>query len=649
LAFPGVPGGEREQGEGDAMNAAAVRALIVTILTTLALAVLIAPSSAWAAGVVTTCDEAHFVTALSGGGAVTFSCGPATITVTSTKTISASTTIDGGGVITISGGNSVLVFTVNSAATFTVQNLTIQNGKGTSFAGGIANDGTTVVTNSTFSGNTGGAIYSDSGSTLTVTSSTFSGNSATFGGGAIYNAGTMTVTNSTFNGNTAAGAGADGGAIANRFMASITGSNISGNTTAAFGDGGGIYNASTMTITASVISGNAAPTGGGIYNDEALTISDSTISGNTATGGGDGAGLFQDGTVLTIARTTISGNTTTTGSGGGIYNNSIGTTITNATIYGNTAAEGGGLYDNDNGLALLNVTIASNTGGGITNFCCSLTLTNTIVANNDVNCAGTMAPTNGGTNLQFPGTTCGAGITSADPLLQALASNGGPTQTQALTAGSPAIDAGTTGCPPTPATDQRGVTRPQGPACDIGAFEFQASGSPLPPTAAKNFGAATIPLNGSTSLTFTINNPNASSQVSGVTLNDSLPAGLVVSTPNGLVDGCTSVTAAAGSNTIFLNDIILAANTSCTYSVNVTGTTLGVKNNVTDPITSDQGTGATASASVTVVAVGPPPPPPPPPPPTNTPIPTLQQWALWVLGLLLIFSAIVIFRRRKRD
>src|SRR5450755_2270274 len=117
------------------MNATPVRALVVTILTTLALVVLTAPTSTWAAGVVTTCDEAHFNTALTGGGLVTFTCGPATITVTSTKTISASTTIDGGGVITISGGNSVPVFTVNPSPTFTVQNLTIQNGKGSGFAG----------------------------------------------------------------------------------------------------------------------------------------------------------------------------------------------------------------------------------------------------------------------------------------------------------------------------------------------------------------------------------------------------------------------------------------------------------------------------------------------------------------------------------
>jgi hypothetical protein len=59
---------------------------------------------------------------------------------------------------------------------------------------------------------------------------------------------------------------------------------------------------------------------------------------------------------------------------------------------------------------------------------------------------------------------------NAAPMLGALANNGGETDTLALQPGSPAIDAGTNvGCP---ATDQRGVSRPQGSACDIGAFEL---------------------------------------------------------------------------------------------------------------------------------------------------------------------------------
>ena len=103
-----------------------------------------------------------------------------------------------------------------------------------------------------------------------------------------------------------------------------------------------------------------------------------------------------------------------------------------------------------------------------------------IVANNTGgNCDGSVS--DGGTNLQFPGTTCGLSITSADPLLGALADNGGPTQTMALGAGSPAIDANTEDCPP-PAIDQRGVARPQGAACDIGAFEFQGVAPTPTPT-----------------------------------------------------------------------------------------------------------------------------------------------------------------------
>ena len=160
-----------------------------------------------------------------------------------------------------------------------------------------------------------------------------------------------------------------------------------------------------------------------------------------------------------------------------------------------------------------------------------------------------------------------------------------------------------------------------------------------PPTVAKAFGAASILLNGSTSLTFTITNPNASDSLGGINLTDVLPAGLVVSTPNGLVDGCGGVTAVAGSGTVSLVDIGLAANTSCTYRVNVTGTTLGTKNNTTGAVTSDQGTGGTASASITVGTVV--------ADPTN--IPTLQPWAVWLLGLLMLFTASAAFGQRRRD
>jgi hypothetical protein len=101
-----------------------------------------------------TCTESTLTACLPGGGSfdgtVTFDCGgAATITVTSTKTISADTIIDGGSLITISGGNSVGVFSVNSFVNFTVQNLTIANSYSGYWGGGIFSSGTLTVTNST--------------------------------------------------------------------------------------------------------------------------------------------------------------------------------------------------------------------------------------------------------------------------------------------------------------------------------------------------------------------------------------------------------------------------------------------------------------------------------------------------------------------
>jgi len=126
-----------------------------------------------------------------------------------------------------------------------------------------------------------------------------------------------------------------------------------------------------------------------------------------------------------------------------------------------------------------------------------------------------------------------------------------------------------------------------------------------PPVIIKAFGAASIPLGGSTSLTFTIQNNNTGTTLTGVGFTDTLPAGLVVSTPNGLAGSCGggTITATAGSGSISLTGASLAASTSCTFAVNVTGATGGTKNNTTGNVTSTQGgTGGTASASIAVVA-----------------------------------------------
>jgi hypothetical protein len=162
------------------------------------------------------------------------------------------------------------------------------------------------------------------------------------------------------------------------------------------------------------------------------------------------------------------------------------------------------------------------------------------------------------------------------------------------------------------------------------AFWSMLAGAQVaPPTIQKSFGAQSIPLNGSTYIAFTVANPNAST-LTGVGFSDSLPAGLVVSTPNGLVGACAggAIVAIAGSGSISVTGATLGGGfppTPCAFGVSVTGTTSGIKNNTTSVVTSvESGPGGTASASLVVA---------------RTDIPTLQRWALWALGVILVVAA----------
>ena len=153
-----------------------------------------------------------------------------------------------------------------------------------------------------------------------------------------------------------------------------------------------------------------------------------------------------------MVNSTFSGNYAAT-VGGGIYNSVYGTVIVSNSTFAGNRSEGG--------------------GGGIFN-AGTVTLKNTIVTNSPSggNCAGPM--TDGGGNLSYPDTTC-PGINS-DPSLGPLQNNGGPTQTMALGPGSAALDAADDAiCAAAPVNnlDQRGVSRPRGPRCDIGAVEQQ--------------------------------------------------------------------------------------------------------------------------------------------------------------------------------
>ncbi len=125
-----------------------------------------------------------------------------------------------------------------------------------------------------------------------------------------------------------------------------------------------------------------------------------------------------------------------------------------------------------------------------------------------------------------------------------------------------------------------------------------------PPTIAKTFGAEVLPVGGTTSLQFTLTNPNPTGTLTGVSFSDALPAGLVVATPNGLTNLCGgTVTATAGSAVISLSAGSIPAASSCTITVNVTGIQTGRQNNTTSGVTSTNGgSDGAASASIIVVA-----------------------------------------------
>jgi CSLREA domain-containing protein len=201
--------------------------------------------------------------------------------------------------------------------------------------------------------------------------------------------------------------------------------------------------------------------GGGIYNGGVFTAVDSTISHNSA---GYGAAIYNMGTVDLI-NTTVSSNHTrdaVPGAGGGLFNRQGTVLITSSTLSSNSAVFGGGLY-----------------GSG------SVTIKGTILSDNSPgnNCEG--LPVSLGHNLSSDHTCAfdnSGDLNSTNPMLGPLANNGGPTQTHALLAGSPGIDAGGA-CPP-PSEDQRGVERPRDGdsngsfICDIGAFEAAGSLGP---------------------------------------------------------------------------------------------------------------------------------------------------------------------------
>ncbi len=337
----------------------------------------------------------------------------------------------------------------------------------------VYDNGTVTIINSKISKNTafapvsvslssGGGIFSYCFTTLTIENSTISENKAGSHGGGIYISApsTLIVKDSIISKNEITGG--TGGGISNGDKATITDTVISGNA-ATLGHGGGISNSGPMTITGGTITDNGAGAGGGVSNSGQLTIRDSTLSDNGAYHAG---GLEQWGN----------------------KNNSV--AIVNSTLSGNRAQDGGAII-NGGLLAMSNSTVANNATNAVHQDNAGLVNSGTATIKNSIiggNLAGGINPGNNcsgkgtlkavGVNLSTDATCTGfTQVTTASLNLAPLKKNPpGETSTQALEAGSAAIDAASD-CKDLNGkillTDQRGITRPQPKTgkCDVGAYE----------------------------------------------------------------------------------------------------------------------------------------------------------------------------------
>jgi hypothetical protein len=441
---------------------------------------------------------------------------PATIPLKTPLTLGKALSIVGPGAsnLTISGQDRVGVFIVNAGSTVAMSGLTIAHG---SFllGGGIFNAGTLTLSGVAVSNNTqgtqlGGGIFNSG--TLNLSGSTVFANAAGYGakvnsgenglGGGIYNAGNLNVSNSSFSDNTAIGyqnseiathGNANGGGIFNaQGLVTLTNTSLTNNTAGnpVAGNGGGVFTESgTVTVVDCTFANNHAAGvnaggGGGIYSDAAtVTVANSTFSGNTAfdSGGGGGSislasggGIYAYQGAVTIVNSTFTGNNVAN-DGGAIWffaaPGSGGLTVAFSTFSGNVASQGSAISEGGTGMFRVKSSIFANSFNT-----CSFSpgASDGYNLSDDKNC-----PLGAPTDMK----NVPAGLNP-----DGLENNGGPTQTVALLASSPAVNAiplssCTTISGSQVSTDQRGVSRPQGGGCDIGAYELAPARfiPPLPP------------------------------------------------------------------------------------------------------------------------------------------------------------------------
>lgn len=394
--------------------------------------------------------------------------------------------LDGGGyTVDGQGIEEMHPFDILDNTTVTLQNITLTGGRRSSWSDGgtVVNFGTLTVLDSTIShgeGSRGGGIYNYPGATLYVINSTISHSRNTIYGGSIYNDdGMVTIHNSTISEE-----GTLYGALWSNRALTVTNSIISGNI-------GGIYNTGSLMVANTTFISNSH----GIENyGGAATVRDSIFKLNM---GVTGSAIENQSGTLALLNSTIHDNTT---GAGAIANYPQGTlSIINSTISGNHATNtesagigGGGIAIFGGAVSILNSTISDNSsangpesGGGIWHGGGTLTLGNTILANNvNGDCAG--SATDLGNNLTTSTLACGlshsvnGNIIGQDAKLGPLQENGGPTLTHVLLPGSPALNAGNNAIARDPqnqplVTDQRGegFARVINDVVDIGAYEEQ--------------------------------------------------------------------------------------------------------------------------------------------------------------------------------
>jgi len=411
-------------------------------------------------------------------------------------------------VITIQGNDATIkrdsiasatdfrLFHVAAGGDLTLDSVTVSGGVASGInarsnsGGALFNRGSVTLNNSTLSGNSasndGGGFYNASAHTgtfaVTLSNSTLSGNSAGLRGGGLFNkSSSVTLNNSTLSGNSA---DKSGGGVYNSLSILILNNSTLSENSATYGGGSFSVMSAVMLNNSTLSKNNASKSGGGISNNSSgVTLNNSTLSGNTA--GINGGGLYSlSNGIATLNSSTLSGNSAHNGAG--LWTISSNVTLSNSTLSGNSATnKGGGGYIINSDATLSNSTLSANSatangGGGLFNSGSTVTLSNSILANSigsqDCSQSGGTVTADSSNIIKDDG--CATSALAVDPLLGPLADNGGSTQTHALLAGSPAIDAGNSAiCAAAPVNgkDQRDIPRPQGASCDIGAYEWEKS------------------------------------------------------------------------------------------------------------------------------------------------------------------------------